>query len=289
MYNQPGQQRQQSGREQQQHGQGQQQHGQGRRRTTNDGLAVAAVSHGFDGSDVLDGVTLGIGRGETVAIIGPSGTGKTTLLRLLSLFDDPDAGTVEMDGTDVWTLSERERLNVRRRIGMVFQEPHLFDATVRRNVSYGRRIRRSWRDRLGHWVSRLGGDASSDAVAEALETVGLSALATQSANSLSGGEAQRVAFARALAYDPDFLLLDEPTSDLDPRNTAALEDAIATARDRGLGVAIATHDMHQAERVANRVAVMLEGRLIEVGPTDRVFTDPEDPRARKFIDGELVY
>lgn len=256
---------------------------------TSDGLALRNVSHGFDDTDVLDDVTLAVEQGETVAIIGPSGTGKTTLLRLLSLFYRPETGTVEMDGTDVWTLSERERLDVRRRIGMVFQEANLFDATVRRNVSYGQHIRRSWRDRLVHWVSRFGGGNTSEEVAEALDIVGLADAETQSANSLSGGEAQRVAFARALAYDPDFLFLDEPTSDLDPRNTAVIEDAIDTARTRGLGVAIATHDMNQAERVADRVAVMLEGRLIEFGPTERVFTTPEDPRARKFIDGELVY
>ena len=256
---------------------------------TSDGLALRHASHGFDGTDVLDDVTLAVEQGETVAIIGPSGTGKTTLLRLLSLFYRPETGTVEMDGTDVWTLSERERLDVRRRIGMVFQEANLFDATVRRNVSYGQHIRRSWRDRLVHWVSRFGGGNTSEEVAEALDIVGLADAETQSANSLSGGEAQRVAFARALAYDPHFLLLDEPTSDLDPRNTAVIEDAIDTARARGLGIAIATHDMNQAERVADRVAVMLEGRLIEFGPTKRVFTNPKDPRARKFIDGELVY
>ena len=256
---------------------------------SSEGLALRNVSHGFDGTDVLDDVSLAVEQGETVAIIGPSGTGKTTLLRVLALFHRPDGGTVEVEGTDVWTRSERERLEVRRRIGMVFQEANLFDATVRRNVSYGRHIRRGWRDRLTHWLSRIGGEDTGEGVAEALDVVGLAEAETRSATSLSGGEAKRVAFARALAYDPDFLLLDEPTSDLDPRNTAVIEDAIETARARGLGVAIATHDMHQAERVADRVAVVLEGRLIEFGPAERVFTNPDDPRARKFIDGELVY
>ena len=258
-------------------------------RETSEALGLRTVSHGFDDTDVLDDVTFSVERGETVAVIGPSGTGKTTLLRLLSLFYPPETGTVEMDGTDVWALSERDRLAVRRRLGMVFQEANLFDATVRRNVGYGRHIRRGWRDRLDHWLSRLGGGDASREVTEALETVGLSEMETQSAGSLSGGEAQRVAFARAIAYDPDFLFLDEPTSDLDPRNTAVLEDAIGTARARGLGVVVATHDMNQAERVADRVAVLVEGRLIEFGPAERVFTEPDDPRARKFIDGELVY
>jgi tungstate transport system ATP-binding protein len=172
---------------------------------------------------------------------------------------------------------------------MVFQEANLFDTTVRQNVGYGLQVRRSWRDRIEAWVSRLGGSDTRRAVAETLDIVGLADAATQNVSSLSGGEAQRVAVARAIAPDPDFLLLDEPTSDLDPRNTAVIEDTIDTTRGRGLGVVVATHDMHQAERIADRVAVVLDGRVIEVGPTERVFEDPDDPRARKFIDGELVY
>ncbi|MEF8780123.1 MAG: phosphate ABC transporter ATP-binding protein [Haloferacaceae archaeon] len=256
---------------------------------TGTGIAVSNVSHGFDGAPVLEDVSASLRPGETLAIIGPSGTGKTTLLRLLALFDRPDEGTVRLDGTDAWSLSERERLTARRRIGVVFQEPNLFDGSVRRNVEYGLQVRRGWGDRLSGLASRLLGGEPDSAVRETLEAVGLGDAQGRDASSLSGGEAQRVAFARALAYDPEFLLLDEPTSDLDPRNTAVLEEAVEAARSQGLGVAIATHDMNQAERVADRAAVMLEGRLIEVGPTDRVFNDPEDPRARKFIEGELVY
>lgn len=253
------------------------------------GLVLSGVSHGFDGANVLDDVSLSVERGETLAIIGPSGTGKTTLLRLLSLFDRPDTGTVELDGRDVWTLSERERLEARRRIGMVFQNPNLFDGTVRWNVSYGVNVRRGWRERLRRWLSvARNGDMHRD-VAAKLDIVGLSDAKTREASSLSGGEAQRVAFARALAYDPEFLLLDEPTSDLDPRNTAVLEQAVETAQLRGIGVAVATHDMHQAERIADRVAVIIEGNVLEVGPTDRVFNNPDDSRVRQFIDGELVY
>ena len=253
------------------------------------GLGLRDVNHGFEGSEVLEDVTLSVDPGEVLAVIGPSGTGKTTLLRLLALFDRPDRGAVEIDGTDVWALSKRERLATRRRLGMVFQEANLFDGSVRRNVAYGLHVRQGWPDRLRSWGTRIRGSATSRAVTEPLEVVGLADAAARDAASLSGGEAQRVAFARALAYDPDFLLLDEPTSDLDPRNTAVIEEAVETARNRGLGIVVATHDMHQAERIADRVAVLLEGQPIEVGPTERVFTDPEDPRTRRFIDGELVY
>jgi tungstate transport system ATP-binding protein len=258
-------------------------------RPLGEGMTVSNVSHGFGDTTVLDDVTLSVEQGEILAVIGPSGTGKTTLLRLLSLFDPPDDGTIGIGGTDVWSVSERERLAERRRIGMVFQEAALFDVSVHRNVSYGLRVRRDWRDRLRQWVTPFGTDDETESVTETLDVVGMADAETRNTKSLSGGEAQRVAFARALSYDPDFLLLDEPTSDLDPRNTAVLEDAMAVARAQDIGIIIATHDMHQAERVADRVAVLLDGQLIEVGPADRVFSDPDDERARKFIDGELVY
>ena len=253
-------------------------------------LEAADLYHGFDGEAVLEGLDLTVNAGEVLAIIGPSGVGKSTLLRLLGLFERPDRGSIALEGTDVWATTDRQRLASRRRVGTVFQAANLFDASVRRNVTYGRRIRRSWRDRVRHEIDALLGRATVDEpVIQALETVGLADALEQDAASLSGGEAQRVAFARALAYDPDVLLLDEPTSDLDPRNTAVIEDAVRAARDRGIGVAIATHDMHQAERVADRTAVMLGGAVTEIGPTERVFESPRDDRTRQFIDGELVY
>ncbi len=227
---------------------------------------------------------------------------------------DPDAETF-IDTAAAWAAGRGTRLGVRRRLGMVFQEANLFDASVRRNVEYGLRVRQSWRERVGGairgrllsnrlvgWLRRLratvGGDPTapdggsagrSTAVEEALEVVGMADAADRHAGSLSGGEAQRVAFARALAYDPDLLLLDEPTSDLDPRNTAVIEEAVATARDSGIGVVLATHDMHQAERVADRVAVLLGNGVVERGPTAQVFEDPAEERTRKFVAGELVY
>jgi tungstate transport system ATP-binding protein len=252
-------------------------------------IALSGVSHGRGGTDILENVGVEIAEGETLAVIGPSGAGKTTLLRVCALLQRPNSGIVRIGGEDVWSRSEQERLAARRRVGMVFQEANLFDGTVRRNVEYGVQIRREWSDRIRRRLRSLFGDRATPSVDETLETVGLADAVDRDTASLSGGEAQRVAFARALAYDPDFLLLDEPTSDLDPRNTAVLEDAIDTARSRGIGVVVATHDMHQARRVADRVAVVIDGEIIENGPTERVFSEPNDPRARKFIDGELVY
>jgi len=253
-------------------------------------LSASDVTYGYEGVPVLDNCSLSVPRGDVVSVIGPSGVGKTTLLRLLGVFDAPDEGTVAVDGTDAWSVGERDRLELRRRTATVFQDASLFDASVARNVEYGLRVRRDWGERIRNWFGGLTGPSETTvAVSEALSAVGLADYADRPASSLSGGEAARVAFARALAYDPDVLLLDEPTSDLDPRNTAAIEDAIRAARDRDIGVVLATHDMHQAERVADRVAVLLGDDFAEVGPTEQVFESPRDDRTARFVAGELVY
>lgn len=253
-------------------------------------LRAAGIGHGFGGEQVFEDLSLEIEPGEVTTVIGPSGAGKSTLLRLFALFETPDSGSIRHDDTDVWTLSERDRLAIRRRIGMVFQEASLFNISAARNAEYGLRVRMDWRDRIERAVTNLLGRSETPTkVEEALETVGLGEKKEQNAGSLSGGEAQRVAFARALAIDPDLLLFDEPTSDLDPRNTAAIEKAISDARDRGISVLMASHDMNQAQRISDRVGVLIDGSLIEVGSPERIFDSPKDERTRRFVNGELIY
>jgi tungstate transport system ATP-binding protein len=253
-------------------------------------LSAVDVSVDFDGESVLRDVSLGVESGEIVTVVGPSGTGKTTLLRLLAGFRPPDAGTITCDGEDVWSLPESERRAIRRQTSMVFQEPSLFNAPVRQNVAYGLRVRRSWSERLRTRLRELvGTEPLPDRVQQSLSTVGLTEKADQNALSLSGGEAQRVAFARALAVDPAITFLDEPTSNLDPRNTAVIEGAVRRASERGVGVVVATHDMHQAERISDRVGFVFEGELVEVGPPSQIFERPNDPRTARFVDGELLY
>lgn len=251
-------------------------------------LAADGVSVGFDNGPVLRNVSIEVSPGEVVTVVGPSGVGKTTLLRLLALFREPDAGTVRWDDRNAWTLPESERLTIRRRTAMVFQEPSLFNAPVAANVSYGLKVRSDWRDRLRSTLTGLFDPAPPPSVTEALEIVGLADAIDRNALTLSGGEAQRVAFARALAVDPTVMLLDEPASNLDPRNTAVLEDAIQRAAGRDVGVLVATHDMHQARRISDRVGLLLGGELVEVGPPAQFFDDPQDPRTRRFVEGELL-
>lgn len=218
---------------------------------------------------------LDIAAGEILAIVGPSGAGKSTLLRLLNFLEPPTAGELRFEGERV-AAGRPAALEQRRRVTTVFQRPSLLRMSVRENVAYGLRLR-------GH----------ADAVARAeaqLRRVGLAERAGDPAAHLSGGEAQRVALARALAIDPDVLLLDEPTANLDPANVRLIEATVLQdRRARGGACVWVTHNLAQARRVADRVALLLDGQLVEVAPMATFFGSPSDARTAAFTGGEMVW
>jgi tungstate transport system ATP-binding protein len=233
------------------------------------------VSKAYNGRRVLHIPELDIRCGEVFAIVGPSGAGKSTLLRLLNFLEPPDAGVIRFGGQE-YGLGRAMPLELRRRVTTVFQSPMLLNRSVWDNVRYGL------------WV-RGNGD-SACLVADTLGQVGLSAFARQRARTLSGGEAQRVALARAMVLDLDALLLDEPTANLDPHNVALIEDIVRTLnREKGTTLVLVTHNIFQARRLAGRVGLMLDGRLIEVAEVDAFFERPVDPRTAAFVRGEMVY
>lgn len=221
--------------------------------------------------------------GEILALVGPSGAGKSTLLRLLNFLEAPTTGSISFQGGTLNAAQEVPSLEVRRRVTMVFQRPVLLRRSVAANVAYGLHLRAS------PWA-RFRTVAIRDAVNIALNEVGLLKMANQPAGTLSGGEAQRVALARALVLHPDGLLLDEPTANLDPYNVGLIEQIITRRnREHGTTMVLVTHNVFQARRLAQRVALLLDGRIVEIADTDRFFEAPCDARTAAFVRGEMVY
>jgi len=232
----------------------------------------------------VKGVSLPIHDHRITALIGPSGCGKTTFLRALNRMHDlnPAArveGQVLLDGEDIYA-PQVDPVMVRRRVGMVFQRPTPFPTmSVFENVVAGLRlVGVRDRERLMEVAERaLKMAALWDEVKDRLH---------QPAVGLSGGQQQRLSIARALAVEPEVLLLDEPTSALDPVSTQAIEDLLAGLKEK-VTIVIVTHNMQQAGRVSDYTAFFLDGELVEFGPTGRIFTRPEDPRTEAYISGRF--
>lgn len=240
-------------------------------------IALSQVVKSFAGKTVLNNVDVDVEAGEIFGIVGPSGAGKTTVLRLLDLLETPDGGEVRFDGRAL-RASSREALAQRRRMALIAQNPAVFRASVFDNVAYGLHLR---------------GVSAEDVrgrVFAALDFVGLLNRANEVAGRLSGGEQQRVAFARATVVRPEILLLDEFTSNLDPSNVRLLETATRRYRDEtGCTVVIVTHNLFQAKRLAERIGLLLDGRFVEVAPASTFFENPSRPETRAFLSGEMAY
>jgi phosphate transport system ATP-binding protein len=228
-------------------------------------------------------VTFDTPKGEVTAIIGPSGCGKSTYLRAINRMNDliPSShvkGLLSFEGQDIYS-EDLDVVALRRRIGMVFQKPNPFPKSVFDNIAYGPRLHGAVnRRRLEEVVEKsLVSSALWDEVKDRLD---------DNALGLSGGQQQRLCIARALAVDPDILLMDEPTSALDPKSTARIEDLIDELRG-AYTIIIVTHNMQQAARVSDFTAFLYEGELIEFGETDQVFTRPRQKQTEDYVTGRF--
>jgi tungstate transport system ATP-binding protein len=240
-------------------------------------IEIVNIIKRYGSKEVLHVDNLAIRKGLVTALIGPSGAGKSTLLRILNLLESPTGGDVLYDGRKA-PAGETEKLALRRKMTMVFQKPALLDMSVYDNISFGLRARGISHKEI-EWR-----------VHAELETIGMAPHSRQNAKTLSGGEAQRVAFARAVVLRPKILFLDEPTANLDPVNVELLESMILRLnREEGTTVLVVTHNLFQAQRLAHDTAFLYQGQLIESGPTARVFHEPCREETRAFVEGKMIY
>ncbi|HTX22713.1 MAG TPA: ABC transporter ATP-binding protein [Candidatus Aquilonibacter sp.] len=238
-------------------------------------IEARQLQKSFDGQKVLDDVGFRIENGESVAIIGRSGGGKSVLLKHLIGLMKPDSGEVLIDGENIELMNERQLLRVRRNFGMVFQGAALFDSmTVAENVAFGLR-------RHEHLTEA----EIAKRVAATLEVVDLPGIENKNPAELSGGMKKRVGLARAIIYEPQIVLYDEPTTGLDPIVSDSIDKLIIRVRDHlKVTSIVVTHDMRTARRVSNRVLMLHDKRIYASGAPEEFFAS-QDPVVRQFVDG----
>ena len=234
-------------------------------------IEIKGLCKSFGADEVLKGIDLSIDEKEVVVIIGPSGSGKSTLLRCMNHLEEPTAGEVVVDGI---TLSSEANINkVREEVGMVFQRFNLFPhMTVLENIMLAP-IK----------VKHVARDEAEKTARELLARVGLAEKADAYPDNLSGGQQQRVAIARALAMRPKVMLFDEPTSALDPEMVGEVLDVMRALAREGMTMVIVTHEMGFAREISDQVIFMTEGRIVEEGTAEQIFTKPQNERTKAFV------
>jgi len=238
-------------------------------------LTISRVKKIYNGNSVLNGCSFVFENSKVHTIIGPNGSGKSTLLRICALLEKPDVGAVVYhDGHKNFNDS----IELRRKITLVLPKGGLFNMSVFKNAAYGLKIRKNNRHEI------------KEKVEAALNNVGLFDKRNQNALTLSTGEGQRLALARAMVLKPEVLFLDEPTASLDPSSTSTIEDIITDIKKKQRPTIImVTHNMFQAQRLADRILFMYEGQIIDEGLSSEFFENPKDERAFNFITGKMVY
>ena len=233
-------------------------------------IVVKDLKKNYNGLDVLKGIDLTINKGDVVCLVGPSGCGKSTFLRCLTRLEEPDGGTVMLDGKEI---TERDIDATRAQMGMVFQHFNLFPhLTVKKNITLAP-------VRLG----RMSQAAADKQAMELLERIGLADKVDVYPNMLSGGQKQRIAIVRALAMNPEVLLFDEPTSALDPEMVGEVLELMKELARDGMTMVVVTHEMGFAREVANRVIFIDEGVIKVDKPPQEFFENPDNPRLKAFL------
>lgn len=238
-------------------------------------VEIRGLSKKYGDNVVLDKVDLDIEQGEVVAIIGPSGTGKSTLLRCLNLLEKPEEGTVKFDGVsfDLTKRNKKDTLALRQYTEMVFQQFNLFrQKTALENVMEGLRV-----------VKKCSKSEAEKIALDELEKVGMSDRLYHYPRHLSGGQQQRVAIARALAMNPTLLLMDEPTSALDPELVSEVLVTIRKAAEDGNTILLVTHEMSFVKSVANKIVFLENGKIVEYGTPRDIFENPSSERLKEFL------